>query len=365
MDNINIADIADELGSEGMISGDIELDGFASTAPSDDTLGMNLLINQKKKLDVPDEEVDEEEEEPRAYETMPSGVPAPDLVGDDDDVASHTSFVSAPKFGGGGGGYAPPPMSGDFLYKKREEEKRELLYKFEVLERRGIPVRKFTIHDDLDEMKYEYDRIKKKREVENSIKFSRKMLMACVTGIEFLNTRFDPFDIKLDGWSESVHENINDYDDIFEELYEKYKSKTKIAPEIQLLLTLGGSAFMFHLTNTMFKSSLPGMDDIMKQNPELMKQFASAAMKSMSGGMGGGSASPMAAPSAAEMGVPPRFGGGGPEPFMGSSRLAASPTQRREMRPPTGVDDIINEIQHEFDRDSEMSGSSIDMDLGR
>ena len=74
----------------------------------------------------------------------------------------------------------------------------------------------------------EYERIKKKREVENSVKFSRKMLMVYVTGIEFLNGRFDPFDIKLDGWSESVHENINDYDDIFEELYEKYKFKLRL-----------------------------------------------------------------------------------------------------------------------------------------
>ena len=44
---------------------------------------------------------------------------------------------------------------------------------------------------------------------------------------------------------------------------------------------LGGSGFMFHLTNTMFKSSLPGMGDIMKQNPELMQQFAKAAVNTM------------------------------------------------------------------------------------
>ena len=35
------------------------------------------------------------------------------------------------------------------------------------------------------------------------------------------------------------------------------------------------------MTNTMFKSSLPGMDDIMKQNPELMQQFTQAAVNSM------------------------------------------------------------------------------------
>ena len=39
----------------------------------------------------------------------------------------------------------------------------------------------------------------------------------------FLNNKFDPLDLKLDGWGESIHENINDYDDVFEELHEKYK----------------------------------------------------------------------------------------------------------------------------------------------
>ena len=39
---------------------------------------------------------------------------------------------------------------------------------------------------------------------------------------------------------------------------------------------------MIHMTNTMFKSSMPGMDDMMKQNPELMKQFTQAAANTMS-----------------------------------------------------------------------------------
>ena len=51
------------------------------------------------------------------------------------------------------------------------------------------------------------------------------MLVAFVTATEFLNSKFDPAGVRLDGWSESIHENVNDYDDIFEELHEKYKSK--------------------------------------------------------------------------------------------------------------------------------------------
>ena len=115
----------------------------------------------------------------------------------------------------------------------------------------------------------------------NSIKFQGKMLMACITGLEFLNNKFDPFDLKLDGWAEQVNEGIEDYDEIFGELHEKYKSKAKMAPEIKLLFQLGGGAMMLHMSNTMFKSAMPGMDDIMRQNPELMQQFTQAAVSSM------------------------------------------------------------------------------------
>jgi hypothetical protein len=106
--------------------------------------------------------------------------------------------------------------------------------------------------------------------------------MAIINGIEFLNGKFDPFDIKLDGWSEQIQENINDYDDIFGELFEKYKSKASMAPELKLLFQLGGSAMMVHMTNTMFKSAMPGMDDILRQNPDLMRSFQNAAVNSMS-----------------------------------------------------------------------------------
>ena len=176
---------------------------------------------------------------------------------------------------------------------------------------------------DLEEMKVEYLKLKKAKEVENGIKFSRKMLIACTTGIEFLNGKFDPFDVKLDGWSESIHENINEYDEVFEELYEKYKTDTKMAPELKLLFMVGGSGFMFHLTNTMFKSSsMPGIGDIMKKNPDLMKQFASAAMNTMNDGDSNSD----------------------DYDAVDTPRNNGSNNGEREMRGPAGVEDILNEL---------------------
>jgi hypothetical protein len=116
---------------------------------------------------------------------------------------------------------------------------------------------------------------------QNSVKFQGNMLMAVINGMELLNSKFDPFDIKLDGWSEQINENLEDYDDIFAELHDKYKSKAKMAPELRLMFQLAASGMMIHMTNTMFKSAIPGMDDIMRQNPDLMNQFTKAAVNSM------------------------------------------------------------------------------------
>lgn len=161
-------------------------------------------------------------------------------------------------------------------------DKFSLLRNLESLEAKGVKLtKKYTMDSNYYEMKGEYDLIISEKEKSNSVKFQGKMLMAAITGIEFLNNRFDPFDVKLDGWSEQLNENIDDYDEIFGELHEKYQSKAKMAPELKLLFQLAGSAIMVHMTNTMFKSSMPGMDDIMRQNPELMQQFTQAAVNTM------------------------------------------------------------------------------------
>jgi hypothetical protein len=158
----------------------------------------------------------------------------------------------------------------------------EYLRKLEHLEKKGATLTKqYTMDSPLAEMQGEYETLMSEKEKQNAVQFQGKMLMACITGLEFLNNKFDPFDFKLDGWAEQVNENIGDYDEIFAELHDKYKSKAKMAPEIKLMFQLGGSALMLHMTNTMFKSAMPGMDDIMRQNPVLAQQFTQAAVNSM------------------------------------------------------------------------------------
>jgi hypothetical protein len=232
-------------------------------------------------------------------------------------------------------------------------EKFSILQKLEDLERKGVKLtKKYDMESNLLEMKGEYESIIAEKEKKNGIKFQGKMLMACITGLEFLNNKFDPFDVKLDGWSEQVNENIDDYDEIFAELHEKYKSKASMAPELKLLFQLGGSALMVHMTNSMFKSSMPGMDDIMRQNPDLMQQFTSAAVNSMGqtnpglggfmGSMMGGQQQPQSQPNYQQS--PPNFmpqsNGPPPAPIATQGPNSAPPPVRPGYVPLSNRPDI-------------------------
>lgn len=98
-----------------------------------------------------------------------------------------------------------------------------------------------------------------------------------------------------------------------------------MAPELKLLFQLGGSGMMIHMTNTMFKSAMPGMDDILRQNPDLMRQFQTAAVNSM-GQTNPGFAGFMGGIMNPEPEVPQ---GRGPPPPMATQRMAPPPANRQ------------------------------------
>ena len=218
------------------------------------------------------------------------------------------------------------------------QEKQEMLYRLERFEQNGFKSsRKFNMTSNYDDIKFEYERIKKQRDVDKSIKFQRKILMAVSSGVEFLNGKFDPLNIKLDGWSESIYENLQEYDEVFEDLHEKYKEKVKVAPELKLLMMVGGSAFMFHLTNSLFKSKMPGLGDILQQNPELARNVQQAAMNSMKQNEAkSGNSDPL-------FGMMMNQAQGMMNKRGGGTGAGAGP---REMRGPSGVDDILSMVNN-------------------
>jgi hypothetical protein len=256
-----------------------------------------------------------------------------------------------------------PSQSNEPIQSVNEMSERDILkekFKYirllEDLEKKGVNLsKKYDMESSLLEMKGEYETILSEKERTNSVKFQNKMLMALITGVEFLNNKFDPFDVNLDGWGEQVNENMTEYDDIFGELYEKYKSKGKIAPEIKLMFQLAGSAVMIHMTNTMFKSSMPGMDDIMRQNPDLMNQFTKAAVDQMSRNNSGfGNFMNMSNGMASGNGM----ASANSRPDLNFAREDAElplKSSRSEMKGPNDISDILSGLKTRQEDDSTIS----------
>jgi hypothetical protein len=239
-------------------------------------------------------------------------------------------------------------------------EKQKYLTKLRRLESNGLKSARMTMSNSLEEIKAEHDRLTDDRNLEASIRFQRNALMTFVSGVEMVNDKVGhrlPVKPRLKGWSESVHTNIEDFDEIFEELYDLYKDKAKMHPLLRLVGTLGVSATMYHLTNTMAeRSGIPGMADVLNEDPELQRMIAQRMAAKM-GGLGqfmsaaGGFEGPVGSapyrPPPPQMPPSPPRGGADTRVPFGSASTAPAPQARREMRGPSGVDDILKAFEAE------------------
>ncbi len=136
------------------------------------------------------------------------------------------------------------------------KEKSEMLYKFTKLNIKGKwSSLKLDMNSTLDEIKNEYERVRNEIQNERSVAFFKRMLLLGVQGVEMLNTKFDPVGVDLDGWSEALGYSLEnqEYDEVLAELYEKYKGKTSMSPEMKLVFMIISSATMFTITKKITK----------------------------------------------------------------------------------------------------------------
>lgn len=179
--------------------------------------------------------------------------------------------------------YAPMKqvrMSDDALLK----EKYELLRKFERLSKLGVPMRKrFTIDSPLEEMKMELEFIKREKSMDATIKQFSEWFVTGMSAMEWGSKNvglMKAFGLQLDGLSEAAQMNVVDLEDDFEELYDLYGENMKMHPLVRIPLRTCMMIYMVHLTNQMTrKAPIPNIDEIMRQNPDIARQLASAAMQ--------------------------------------------------------------------------------------
>ena len=168
------------------------------------------------------------------------------------------------------------------MVQKVLKEKRTLLFKLKRYEKKGYKLsHTYSMHSTLEDLRSEYESIRREANLEQGLQVSKNLLISSCSLLEYLNNRFDPMDIVLDGWSEEVHNDVeeNKYDEVLEELYYKYYDKVNVGPELKLLTMLGGSAVKFHMTQTLLKTMVPDAETLLKQNPNLKNDIANLLNK--------------------------------------------------------------------------------------
>jgi hypothetical protein len=153
-------------------------------------------------------------------------------------------------------------------------KKIEMLRKLSEIKTKGYTLSKeYDFNSSLDEMEYEYDLLKSFADKRNGVKIFRSGLLQVVSLVEFLNDKYDPFDFHLSGWGDHMQLETESWDDVLEEIYEKYRGTgRKVAPEVRLLLLVIASASAFHFTKSQ-SANLPGLDSLLSSNPGLLSKI--------------------------------------------------------------------------------------------
>ena len=298
-----------------------------------DIFGADFLTNAKvteSSMDLPD----------MATIDLPafSDAPAPRLVPNLDDTGPMRTSdglenLNAEQFFGAS--QSSRKMSEEFVMK----EKYEILRKFERLAKLGVPMRKrFTLDSPLEEMKMELEFIKREKAMDQTIKQFCEWYITGMSALEWSSKNvaiMKAFGLQLDGLSESAQMNVADMEEDFEELYDLYGDKLKMHPLVRIPIRTCMMVYMVHLTNQMAaKAPIPNIQEILKTNPDIARQLATAAMQQQSQGMRQAQ-QPQAPPQA-----PPGNPLAGLSSFM-SSMMPPPPPESTNVRPPMSVKPAI------------------------
>lgn len=139
----------------------------------------------------------------------------------------------------------------ELSYEEIQQQKAYYLTQLKLYADKGkFPSRRLGPEHPLSDIKAEVYKIRKEIEITRGINYCRMGLMFFVGSIEMLNTSYDPTGgmVELNGWTSVVMADKEEYDEVFQELYEKYAGNVSMAPELKFISMVLGSAFAFQLS---------------------------------------------------------------------------------------------------------------------
>ena len=204
-----------------------------------DLCGLDFLANDEKKLDESEDAESNSEQNQESEQGDPFMDPVSQDYNEREDPYANLSHK-------------------EILHKKSF-----FLSQLKRLESKGhVSQRRFGIEHSIEEIEAEVTRIKKEIEIDNGVNYCKQGLVFFANTIEMANSRLNL--AKLDGFSIHVMSTQDQYDEVFEELYEKYASSINAGPEIKFITMFAASAFMFHLQKVLAEEQMgKGKDNIL------------------------------------------------------------------------------------------------------
>lgn len=151
----------------------------------------------------------------------------------------------------------PQPQVQEISVQMQENElirkKMRLLKELEKMASKGVKLRQsYNMESDIAAMEFEYNLHKDEGAKQNSVKLMGSALLIMVNVLQMANDQYNPFDFKLDGWQDCIVSDMDNYYDVFGEIYDKhYKVGSASPPEMRLLMLLISSIMALQMRKCM------------------------------------------------------------------------------------------------------------------
>ena len=206
----------------------------------------------------------------------------------------------------GGGGNAKRELSEDEAAAEQDREKLGMIDFINKKAMRGVRTTKaYEKSDPFDEIQFEYERIKTNEETNGAVNLMREGLRFMCQGVEMGNDKFGPI-LSLNRWVETklAPETMSRFDPVLEKLYKKHWRKGSMAPELELIMLVGGSMAMHHF------ETVRGGGAAANTAPPFARQHSAGptAPFNLIGALMGGGGQPQAAAPPPALVTPPQSG---------------------------------------------------------
>lgn len=191
-----------------------------------------------------------------------------------------SSFKPATTFDSGSATTVDAPAQ--MTFEQEQKAKADMLRKLERLRKKGYFIfRNFDMNSSLEDIKTEYENVKEEASLQRSLRQQKDILITTsrviegAAGTELVQEYTGK--LELEGWSQHMMETVDDYEDIMEDLHDKYGKMFNDGayPEARLLFAVIHSAVMFHITKK-YVQQMPNLGNLLNSNPHLAREFSKA-----------------------------------------------------------------------------------------